>query len=504
MLVQKIKNEAKLIIKNKFYPIINFYNYFNKNSERIISRNEIFNYQTNLKKITRQDKKFFINFDNFIEEKNTHIDKKLNSIFGWVPYLKDKSKILIYHFFSVNYALRKNFLIRLTLINHRNIVAQNCFWLNPAGIKEIDLNEIWKGLEGQAVFAEAFHPKLPLNHATMDGVMRYWGNYYDSNDNLQCTCHSLPLEKKAKFEIKDLWSRSLLSKHKDEKNYHYSIGCRLNRENENTLTRMGFNIIVNNNNEPKSVWHNGSACSKTFINPEPIEELQGFWCPPMNDIDPVIFIDEKETKLDKQNLTFAIINGTKIIEKKDITASGSYKAKISEIFGRKIEAPYFLVCKFHYKHEAKIVVTYDSTSSSGDCGHAWSCEWKINNDELVPLEIDNKSTARKFFHFQNNVSDKSIQYYLLLYINKKKNYSSKEIKIRFLLDNKKEFLTSIEINFKQPMISLNLNDLLDLDKVGEFNKGIIQIESLYDNVRGHFYICDNKNSVVATDHLTGG
>ena len=54
------------------------------------------------------------------------------------------------------------------------------------------------------------------------------------------------------------------------------------------------------------------------------------------------------------------------------------------------------------------------------------------------------------------------------------------------------------------MISLNLNDLLDVDKAGEFNKGIIQIESLYDNVRGHFYICDNKNSVVATDHLTGG
>ena len=31
-----------------------------------------------------------------------------------------------------------------------------------------------------------------------------------------------------------------------------------------------------------------------------------------------------------------------------------------------------------------------------------------------------------------------------------------------------------------------------LDKAGEFNKGIIQIESLYDNVLGHFYICDNK------------
>ena len=504
MLVQKIKSKAKLIIKNRFYPIINFYNYFNKNSERIISRNEIFNYQTNLRKITSQDKRFFINLDNFIEEKNTHIDKKLNSIFGWVPYLKNKSKILIYHFFSVNYALRKNFLIRLTLINHRNIVAQNCFWLTPADIKEIDLNEIWKGLEGQTVFAEAFHPKLPLNHGTADGHMRYWGNYYDSNDNLQCTCHSFPLEKKAKFEIKDLWSRSLLSKYKNEKNYHYSIGCRLSRENENTPTQMGFNMILNNNNEPKSVWHNGSAHPKTFISQEPIESLQGFWCPPMNDIDPVIFIDEQETKLGKQNVTFALINGTIIIEKKDIITSGSYKAKISEIFGRKIEAPYFLVCKLHYKHETKIIVTYDSTSSSRDCGHLWPCAWKINNDELVPLEIDNKSTARKFFYFQNNVSDKSIQYYLLLHINKKKNYSSKEIKIRFLLDNKKEFLTSIEINFKQPMISLNLNDLFDLDKAGEFNKGIIQIESLYDNVRGHFYICDNKNSIVATDHLTGG
>ena len=78
-------------------------------------------------------------------------------------------------------------------------MAENCFWLTPADIKEIDLNEIWKGLEGQTVFAEAFHPKLPLNHGVDNGHMRFWGNYYDSNDNLQCTCHSFPLEKKAKF-----------------------------------------------------------------------------------------------------------------------------------------------------------------------------------------------------------------------------------------------------------------------------------------------------------------
>jgi len=54
------------------------------------------------------------------------------------------------------------------------------------------------------------------------------------------------------------------------------------------------------------------------------------------------------------------------------------------------------------------------------------------------------------------------------------------------------------------MITLNLNDLLDLDKAGKFDKGIVQIESFYDNLRGHLYICDKKNNIVATDHLTGG
>jgi len=155
-------------------------------------------------------------------------------------------------------------------------------------------------------------------------------------------------------------------------------------------------------------------------------------------------------------------------------------------------------------YETKIVVTYDSSSKSGDCGHAWPCDWKINNDDLIPIEIDNKSSARKFFYFTNNASNKSIEYYLLLHFNKKRHYSSKDIKIRFLLDNKKEFLTSIEVNFEQPMITLNLNDLLDLDKAGKFDKGIVQIESFYDNLRGHLYICDKKNNIVATDHLTGG
>jgi hypothetical protein len=54
------------------------------------------------------------------------------------------------------------------------------------------------------------------------------------------------------------------------------------------------------------------------------------------------------------------------------------------------------------------------------------------------------------------------------------------------------------------MITLNLNDLLDLDKMGKFDKEIVQIESLYDNLRGHLYICDKKNNIGAIDQLTGG
>lgn len=515
MNIHKIKKNAVPFLKKRFYPLVNLYNRLGKNSERLISRNEIFLFDKKNEKITSTNSKFVINLNNFEEELNSNIDRKIPSIFGWVPYIKNKSKILIYHFFSINYSLRKNFLIRITLIDKLKVIKQNCFWMPPMDISEIDLTKIWNNLEGQSIFVESFHPRLPPNHGNQDGHMRFWGNYYDKENNLKSTVHSLPQEKKSKYQIKDLFSRSLVSNFKDENTLHFSAGRMIKKHKDLILTPMGFNMILDKKNNPVSTWHDGPAHAKTLLpsndkfynnseKPKIKESTQGFWCPPIKNLDPLIFIDERETKLKENKLTFTIVKENEITEQKTINVNGSVRIKVSEIFKKRINGPYSILCKFRYKSYTKLVIRYDSIDSSGDCVHAWDCNWKIENNKLEPEIISNNSTARKFFYFKNNLQEEKIKYFLLLYINKKKTILPNDLKIRFLLDNKKEILKTIRINFDQPMQILDLNELFEFKDAGNFNNGIVQIESIYDNILSTFFICNTKENTVVTDHLTGG
>ncbi len=507
MYIQNIKKKTLPFLKKRLYSLVNFYNSLNKNSERLISRNEVFLYNNDYEKITKNNKKFSFNVDNFEEEKNTNIDKNIPSIFGWVPYLKNKSNVLIYHFFSINYSLRKNFLIRLSLIKDLKVVEQNCFWMPPMDIKEIDLINLWKESEGNSIFVEAFHPKIPPNHGNQDGHLRFWGNYYNGKGDLKSTVHSLPQEKKIKYQIKDRFSRSLVSNFNSEKTLHFSAGKKINKEKDDMLTHMGFNMILDKNHDPLSIWHDGPAHSKSIeYKKNKIEKIcevtQGFWCPPIENLDPLILIDERETKLNKNKILISIIKDKKIVESKSIETEGSIKIKISKVFGKKISAPYGILCKFKYKNYTKIVIRYDTENSSGDCVHAWDCNWRIENNKLSPEIIDNKSTARKFFYFKNNFDE--ISYFLLLYVNKKKHLLDNILKIRILLDNKREFLKTINLDFNDPMPIINLKNLIDINTFGIFTDGIVQIESQYDNILSTFFICDSKKNAVITDHLTGG
>ena len=51
---------------------------------------------------------------------------------------------------------------------------------------------------------------------------------------------------------------------------------------------------------------------------------------------------------------------------------------------------------------------------------------------------------------------------------------------------------------------LDLNELFEFKDAGNFNNGIVQIESIYDNILSTFFICNTRENTVVTDHLTGG
>ena len=426
-----------------------------------------------------------------------------------MPYLKNKTKFSIYHFFSVNYALRKNFLLRASLINNSKIVKQNFFWFPAFSVTEIDLSKFWRDLNGETMFIELFHPKIPLNHGGLDGALRCWGNYYDDEKKLKCTVHTLHVRKKSNYSKKDFWPRSIVSDYKKENTMHFSRSYKIFKKNDNIKTHMGFSMIVDEKSNPMAVWHDGSTITHSFFNEDDNTEktLQGFWCPKSKNLDPLLFIDAKETRLKSNQATIYLLDENKVQDKSKINFKGSLKIKVSEVFKKRIEGPYIVLVEFKRSlsnNFGYLNVRFDKKDSSGDMVHTWEANWSLKEDKFLPVDTKGISSCRKFFYFQNNLDNKNIDYFLLIYMNKKSEFHSKQIKLRVLLDNKKEFLKTFEVDFKKPIMVINLNEIFDFTKFGNFENGIVQLESLYDNFRSTFYIYDNVSEVLATDHLTGG
>ena len=90
----------------------NSYSYLLKDGKKFFSRKDL--YKLKFEKKIDYSNKEFKESGSSIKEVEAFVDPKLNSVLGWLPYLKAQTSILVYHFFSTNYALRKQTLIRLS------------------------------------------------------------------------------------------------------------------------------------------------------------------------------------------------------------------------------------------------------------------------------------------------------------------------------------------------------------------------------------------------------
>lgn len=504
MALQKFKKFSKSILLNYFPWTLDIYNRSFSESERMMSRDELFKNKFGSQKINKKNKNFKFNLDQITPETSTKIEKSIPSLFGWLPYVNKKTGLFIYHFFSQNYGLKKNFLLRLSLIKNINVIKQNCFWIPPNTIHEFNLEEIWKNNDGATFFVEVFHPQIPKNHGGSDGHFRCWGNYYDDDSNLRCTTHSMNLRKKVKYTKKALWPRSMISANKHEATKHFARDHVIIKNNDEQLTHLGFSMIVDRKENPIAVWHNGGVENKKYSpkNSKSIKTSQSFWCPPSDNLDPLIFIDSFETQLTNNESNFYLVENNKIIESKKINFEKSFKMSVSQIFEKKIKGPYTLMVEFYYNNFAYCNINYNNNKSSGDNVHAHESFWREEEGKFLPLLLKDKKTAKKFFYFKK--LEPNVTNYILLNINKKEQYLSKQIKFRILLDNNKEYLKSIEVNFDKIILDINLNELFDFSSFGKFNYGIIQLESLYDNMQASFISHNKFNDIVCTDHFTGG
>lgn len=490
-----IKNIAKKFIKNINILEEIYIKIFKKTKN--FNREDLFEFSDSQIEIKKNDLNFFKKLNNQINEiKNIKIDKNINSVLGWVPFSKSKSSAVIYNFFSQNYSLRGNFLLRVSLVFNGNIILQKLFWIKPNTICNfISENLNFEG-DCDSIIIELFNPNLKKNHGNHDGHLRFWGKYFDEKKNIISTTHSMPLSYGNNYLSEENFSRSYfeLNENYDFKNYF--LKSKLNSQKKR-INLYGYAIISNKINNFVSTWHLAPINDKKK---EKKEISQLAWCPQSKILDPCILIDNIETGIENQRILIALIVNNEIIYQKEFDHKGVYFQKISRIFP-KIESDYLVYIKFLSHGHSYFNIAYSNLSNYGDLVHSHETKWIVNDSKLVSQETDSAGNTRKFFYL--NKYKENCFHYLSLNIDKIKNKNSINLNIRLLVDNGVEQLIQKKIDFTKPHLLLIMEEEFSILKNLDYKNAVIQIESFDNNINGSFLYC-NQDGTIAVDHLTGG
>ena len=326
-------------IKEKLSYLYNFYN-FTKGYKKTITRKKITNFKKDTSKelIDKKCKNFFIS-EKKVTESFYNIQETVPSVMGWVPYIKNKTSVVVFNFFSFNYAIRGQFFCQISVVYNNKVKDQKKFWIPDEICHEFKLINFFPKIDGDAVFVEMFHPKLSFNHGGHDGNFRFWGKYYNKDGIYVSTVHSTQHSKEVEFAKKINLSKNFIDENNNVKDQHVKSKTSNNQlsktiNNQNKYAQFpGFNVLNDINGDPCAIWHHGPSNKISKKNTEPKKSIQTFWCPPNDKINPTIILEDIEGNiiLDK-GLKIHIIKNSKIVKSSSKSITKFNQFKISDIF----------------------------------------------------------------------------------------------------------------------------------------------------------------------------
>jgi len=447
-------------------------------------------------------------FDNGILDSNKKfsVDENINHLTGWVPYIKDKTSILIYNFFSVNYSIRKNLVLKISILKNHKVYFSKFLSLKQYDIIELGKNFFdLKSIKNGIIVVQVYHPKISKKHG--GGQFRYWSKYYDEEDNYMATVHSMPLNYK-KYTKEKHYGRNYFPNHKISENKNINASLQLDdvKEGDIGLSMGGYNMVLDKQDNPLAIWHMGPAYNIKNESLEIKKYYHCLWIPKNENINPRIIVDNKETFLgdsQEQVLKIKIISNNKIIQEKELKFSNFFESTINEIFETKFQFDYIIFLEFYSKLFSYLQINYDN-KSIGDQVHTHRANFYYDDtNNLKFFNEEKEKNCRKFMHiyFKNN----EYTNYLVVHNAKLMNKKKKNIKIRYLDENHIEEVKNIEIEDDKILAIFNLNSLFE-DKIknSKLNKAVIQLESKDYNFDSTIFCHNQKNDKIAIDHLTGG
>ena len=422
--------------------------------------------------------------------------EKYNSVVGWTPYIKGHTNLIIYNFFSINYSIRNPIDVNIYLVENNEIISEKKMQIYPENILDLNIDKIFNNEKGQIIIVEFISEKIKKNHGGSDGHLRFWAKYLDKENNTTSTVHSMPLSSNDLFLKKDNFSRnySIKNDHKYKLRNYDSSGSLNYKEEKTEKAYYGFNILLDDENNPLSTWH----LSPLNNNNQKKKMFQGFYSPDVKNIDPLIILDPNETGITKNTISIYIYKNKKIQLKKELEISGLFKEKVTNIFEEKITGPYSLFISFFANAPSHSHVHYMIDDKICDQVHMHNCNWNPVNDDLIPIESVKKNNCRKFFHF--DLSNKNTENLITIHSEKITNLEYANLKLR-IIQNDNEFVKKIKIYPDEPIKVINLNKFFNEI---EQDKCIVQLESYDHNFHASGLIINKDNEYIATDHFTGG
>ncbi len=481
-------------------------NKFLKNKKDFTKRLNVSDLKTYSKNKIGKNSQYFINDEIKDENQLFEMDSDIPSVSGWIPFIKNRTSVLIYNFFSVNYSIRKNLVVKVSLLKNHVKLFTKFFTIKQYEIKEfknifsnsVDIND---GI----IVVEVFSPNISRTHGGPTNQFRFWGKYFSDENKLFSTVHSMPLSK-LEYEKKKEYSRNYLPENNKSNSYK-----NISLDKNDTLLEHkkncsgGYNIILNAKSEPLAIWHFGPTIDVKNYAYDITKSYQCFWVPRGKNLNPKIVLDPNETyikKDEKQRVVIKILNENKIVEEERLEFYGIFQKNIQEIFNKKFDYEYVVLIEFFNRKFSYAQINYDN-ENVGDQIHSHPSNFFYNEkNELKHLKVFEKKNSRKFMHLDFNTNSDN---YLIIHNQKIKNMTIKSLKLRYLDNNYNEVINIVKLDDKEILKVVNLNKIF-IDKINykTLTNAIVQLESLDGNFDATLISHDNLNDKIAVDHLTGG
>jgi len=431
-----------------------------------------------------------------------NIDKACeSSLAGYVPYVKGHTKVGVHHFWSVNYGLRKQLLGHIVLIKGGAFVSSFRFVLPAYHFAVIDLADLFGDQEGDGVYVEVYHPKIPKGHGGHSGHLRYWGIY---GAHLS-TVHSLPV-------LKSTFRRSVVRSSRGtfpgfelapELVKSFSSWGEKNRLLPSSLkhlseaTPLGYYLINCGEKLPVTIWHSSDY---TAVAAQPGAKFQAIALPPIPAIDVVISFIEAIGSGGTVNFLF--YKESLLVARVSRSVGVADQFLASELFPETNLSGGFLVVDFSEHgqciHSGSLHLIYRLENRICDSIHSYwlkASQFKYVEQDAVSTKIASGQSL-KFMHFP---ATDGYEAWLAIWTLDK----PVPIKLRFLAANGKEYVSNMDI----PPVGvsyLNASDLFRLHANEPSENVVVQIESGFSNLDANLYTYSSGAKSLSVDHFTGG